>query len=167
MKGILPRLRLPRRVLGHDGGAALVEFTLTLPVLLALFALVAEGGRVLWHHGLIAKNVRQATRYLSRVADPTDADAQARAVNLAISGRLEGGKPRLSVWADGSTVVPTVVTLDNSAGGLRGPAEIRVVTVTARVPLDYPFAAVLRYFDPDLPATLTINAADHARQYGE
>jgi Flp pilus assembly protein TadG len=156
-----------RRFRADERGAAMVEFTITLPFLLAMCALVAEGGRILWHHELIAKGVREATRYLSRVDDPTDATAQAQAVNLALRGRLTGGTPKLALWNDAATVVPTVTTIDNSAGAFRGPAEIQVVTVTATVLLDYPFAAVLRFFDPAIPTEFTITAADSARHYGE
>jgi Flp pilus assembly protein TadG len=163
--------RYPRRVgcrlRADEHGAAMIEFVLVLPFLLALCALVTEGGRILWHHELIAKGVRDATRYLSRVPDPTNATAQAQAINLALHGQLTGGRPKLALWDSVATVVPTVSTIDNTAPIMRGPATIWVVTVTATVPLDYPFAAVLHLFDPTIPTTITITAADSARHYGE
>jgi Flp pilus assembly protein TadG len=161
-----PPLRHFRRLRADEGAAAMIEFTLVLPFLLALCALVTEGGRILWHHELIAKSVRDATRYLSRVPDPTNATAQAQAINLALRGQLTGGTLKLALWSNTASVVPTITTINNTTGIMRGPATIRVVTVTATVPLDYPFAAVLRFFDPAIPTTLTITAADSARHYG-
>jgi Flp pilus assembly protein TadG len=157
---------LVRALREDQRGAAAVELTLLLPVLLALFVLIAEGGRVLWHHQLISEGVRDATRYLSRVADPASATEQARAVNLAMRGSLAGGSLRLGAWSDPATVTPTLATIANNNRSLRGPTTIRVVTVTARVPLDYPFARALRFFVATAPVRLTITAADSARHYG-
>ena len=125
---------------------------LVLPVLLALFALVAEGGRVLWHHQLISKGVRDATRYLSRVDDPTRRHRAALASNLALCGQLAGTATH--GWRVGP-MAPRQCRrsppIDNSGGISSGPPRSRWSTVTATVPLDYPFAAVLRFFDPTIP----------------
>lgn len=157
------------RAFGRDcRGAALVEFTITLPLLLILFALIVEVAGVVREHQILNEGTRDAARYLSRVPDPADAGAVAGARNLALTGSLDASLPnRTAAWSDPTSVQVTVDALDNSAGGLRGPATLQVVTVRATVTVDVPLIGpVLRLFGADTPATLDLSAVDQARHFG-
>jgi len=149
-------------------GAALVEFTLTLPVLLVLFGLIVEIGSVLRQHQLVTEGVRSATRYLSRVPDPEAAGAVDIARNLALTASMDGRAPNRSrYWTDASSVTVTVADLDNAAGTLRGPATLNVITVRTTVTVDVPLIApLLRLFGGDAGATVDLGVVDQARHFG-
>ena len=60
------------RALGRcEEGAAILEFALVLPLLLALLAGGFELGRALLLQSALTEAVRGGTRYLARVPDPT------------------------------------------------------------------------------------------------
>ena len=54
-----------------DRGAVLVEFAIMLPVFLLTFAVIFEGGRMLWSYQATAAGVRDASRYLARISPET------------------------------------------------------------------------------------------------
>lgn len=148
-------------------GATLVELSILMPVLILLALGTSEFGRALQHHHILNKSVRDAARYLSRVAavcpggiiDPADL---AVARNLALTGYPIGGSPLIAYWTDPATVGVTVQCFDNSTGAFRGGPAIPIVRLTATVPYaDLGFLAVL-----GLPA-FTMSAAHEEVVIGE
>lgn len=108
-----------RSILGRSDGAAIVEFTLVLPLLLSLLAGVSEFGRALYHHHVVEMALRNATRYLSRVPDPAAEAATAR--NLAAYGTPDGsGSPLVPYWTGGGITIegptPQTVTYTDEDG---------------------------------------------------
>lgn len=73
---------LPRQ----QRGVALIEFGLTLSVLLGIVFAITEFGRAIYQYDTLAKAVRDATRYLSTKA-PGDLAAIDDAVCMAVYGR--------------------------------------------------------------------------------
>jgi Flp pilus assembly protein TadG len=65
--------RCLQRLAGDERGGALAEFALGLIPLILAFALIFEVGRAFWIHQAAIKGVRDATRYLTRVEDPSNA----------------------------------------------------------------------------------------------
>lgn len=127
--------RRPHNLLRANRGNAAVEFGLIAPLLLVLFLGIVEVGRVLHHHHVIVKGMRDAGRYLSRVVDPNDATSQTVARNLAMRASIDASAPLLlGYWTDPTSVDIVIATFDNSTGKLRGEATIPLVTVTANVP---------------------------------
>jgi hypothetical protein len=109
--------------------------------------------------------VRDATRYLTRVEDPNDPNAQAVAERLMLTGQqAEGGTAR---WGSGSEP-PMVVQVDDIAnpGTFRGPATIRMVNVAANVELALPLGDVFALFGGPGLATVTYSVGDTGRHYG-
>jgi Flp pilus assembly protein TadG len=135
---------------------------------LLLFALIVEVGTVVREHQVLSEGTRDAVRYLSRVPDPTIADAVEGARNLALTGSLDGSLANRSAsWSDPASVQVTVADIDNSAGDLRGPATLQVITVRATMTVDIPLIGpVLGLFAGDAPATLDLSAVDQARHFG-
>lgn len=129
-------------------GAALVEFTLVAPLLIALMCGLAEFGQALRQYHVMEKGVRDAARYLTHVSvnppcmgatDPpgyTWTQALADAKNLAVYGSVSGSTPLFKSWASTSTVtVDDATCLSNP----RDPTGVRVntlpqITVTASAP---------------------------------
>lgn len=92
-------------------GVAMVEFAITLPLLLLLLLAIAEFGRMLYHYNNLLQANRDAVRYLAGeawngnlgqiVIDPV---LEARTKNLAVYG--------VPVPQNGSEVVPGLTTGD-------------------------------------------------------
>ena len=143
-------------------GTASVEFVLILPLLMALFALAVDGGRMLGDYHAVSKSVRDAARFLARVEpgiaaesctagnlDRSRADV-ANAIRLAMTGRVDGDPAsdglvigwraaNLSEAATGVGV--TLECLDNASGTLgglfAGAAAVPSIVVRARVPFRF------------------------------
>lgn len=141
MRFIIRRVEAVRTLIRDRAGAVMVEFALALPLLLLLLAGGYELGRAIWHHHLVDKGVRDATRYLTRVPNPTDAASIERARRLLVAGSFDAAAtPVLADWVLDPSLVQVAVqlqTLDNSLGEFRGPdggvANIDVVKLTATV----------------------------------
>jgi Flp pilus assembly protein TadG len=158
--------RLLKELRGDDRGGAIAEFMLGLVPLVIAFALIFEFGRAFWSHQAVIKGVRDATRYLTRVEDPTDATAQEIAQRLLLTGQQEeGGTAR---WSSGSEPVMevSITEVDNTAGAFRGPATIRIVNLAANVELQLPLGGVFALFGGEPLGVVTYSVGDTARHYG-
>jgi hypothetical protein len=112
-----------------ESGAALVEGAIMLPVFLALVGGVYEFSFFIYQEQLVTVGVRDAARYLALTADPTNSTNQVDARNLAVTGSIAGGTPRVTGWSP-SDVSIAVVAVDNSAGTYAGGSTIELVTVS-------------------------------------
>src|SRR5579859_6078356 len=81
-----------------NSGAALVESAVILPVFLTLVGGVYEFGFFLYQEQLVTSGVRDAARYLALTVDPASNTNQSNAKNLAVSGSISGGTPRIVGW---------------------------------------------------------------------
>jgi Flp pilus assembly protein TadG len=78
-------------------GVAAIEAALALPFVVALAAGLFELGSLFYNFELIQTGVRDAARYLARVADPVASEAAAR--NLALRGTVDSsGTLRVKAW---------------------------------------------------------------------
>ena len=140
----------------NESGAALVELTLLLPLLVLLMIGVAEYGRALHQQHIIAKSVREAARSLARdprLFDPATGCStsippalQSQTETLALKGSLDpSANFLLSYWDNPATEV-TITVVCMAPGGLESPVgidpatsnmhDIPVVTVRGQVPFD-------------------------------
>jgi hypothetical protein len=122
-------LRVLKRVLAAEQGAALVEAAVVLPVFLTLVGGVYEFGFFLYQEQLVVSGVRDAARYLALSADPTRTTNQSYAKNIAVSGSIDGGPPRVAGW-DPADIAVSVKSIDNETDSDTGEAVTRVVTVS-------------------------------------
>jgi hypothetical protein len=123
-------------------GSALVEGAVLMPLLLVLVFGVYEFSWFFYQQHIAAIGVRDAARYLARVGKPCDLESpawaieQMRAKDLAITGSIGGGAPRIKGWS------PSMVTLhctpiDNPIGSTgssayRGGQIVYVITASSR-----------------------------------
>ena len=135
-----------KKLIGGRDGAALIEFTVLVPLLLALMAGFIEFGMAVQSHHVVQKALRDSTRYLAQVpgfdaTTPVDATpcngaptGQALiAKNLAIYGNIGGtGTSKISGWGyDGICVIgPTSRSV--TFNGVT--TEVLVVQMTAQAP---------------------------------
>lgn len=100
-------LPLPRVARG-DGGQALVEFALVLPVLLAMVLGLFDAGRAIWQVNTLAYAAREGTRYAivhgSTSSLPLGPSDPSEPNIAAVVRRAALGVPNISVattWPDG------------------------------------------------------------------
>jgi Flp pilus assembly protein TadG len=160
-------MRLLNRLTTDDRGGAIAEFLLGLVPLVIAFALIFEFGRAFWSHQAAIKGVRDATRFLTRVENPSDAAAQAVAQRLLLtSQQAPGGVQR---WSSGSAA-PMEVSINpvtNAGGTFRGPATIQMVNVAANVELQLPMSGVFTLFGGSPVGVVTYSVGDTGRHYGK
>jgi Flp pilus assembly protein TadG len=123
-----------------QGGVAIVEFALVLPLLLLLTFITTEFGRALYQYNVIAKSVRDAARYLS-VQTPSDPARIANAKNLVVYGQFNStGAPLALGLSTAQVPDPTWQTVGS---------DPVINTVTVKV-TGYTFQPLIsRMFDVD------------------
>jgi Flp pilus assembly protein TadG len=116
-----------------DRGLQLVELALTLPVLILLFAAVAEFGRYFQSYTTLAKGTRVAVRHLA--TSPLGGCDDLAAKNLVVYGNFAGtGSP----IADGLTVSNVTITRRDQAGAVTTgfPATVTIeITDFKHIPI--------------------------------
>jgi Flp pilus assembly protein TadG len=152
----------------REDGAILVEFAVSLPLILILAFLSIESMRLFWSYQAAIAGVRDATRYLARIApadlctsggDVTDyATALEAIVETTISGAalFPAGVTVTSVTP--SHVCVTTLSLRQ--------ASVPVATVSANVSITMPFSQILRIVGANPTATINTTVSDQARVYG-
>ncbi len=125
-----------------DTGSALVEGAVLLPLLVILFLGVFEFSWFFYQQHLVSMGVRDGARYLARVPASCDAATpawnadQAYARNLAATGSIYGGAPRVNGWTPAMvatlcTPVANAIEM-NGLPAYRGGNVVFVVTMSTR-----------------------------------
>ena len=154
-------------------GAAMIEFAISLPILLLILAIVIEGSRIAWTHQAAASGVRDAARYIARLAPPTlcsDTAANITQLETDFTGDATDivaervGSPDEQILPGGVVVIdvsPTIqcMNVDYSAD------DIPVVEVRVRLEISFPFGGVFDIFGDRLEPLVT-EIWDESRVYG-
>jgi Flp pilus assembly protein TadG len=107
-----------------EQGVQLLEIAIVIPILLVMFAAVAEFGRYFYEYTTLAKGSRIGARYLASKSVTSSTNYQAIAKNLIVYGNTAGtGSPILN----GLTTDNVTVTY---AGGTTGLPETVTVSIT-------------------------------------
>ncbi len=108
-------LALLRRLARCTSGTAALEGALVLPVAISLMAGGVEFGRIFSAYGTAEKSMRDAARYLARVAKPPQGDVcgwgLTNARNLAVYGILNPSntdQPLIPNWTTGTVTLQGV-----------------------------------------------------------
>lgn len=118
------RLQWLNRFRRDEQGVQLLEIAIVIPILLVMFAAVAEFGRYFYEYTTLAKGSRIGVRYLASKSVTSSTNYQVIAKNLVVYGNTAGtGSPIL----DGLTTDNVTVTY---AGGTSGLPETVTVTIT-------------------------------------
>lgn len=151
-----------------EEGTALVEFAISLPLILVVSYGAVDSMRLFWSYQAAVAGVRDATRYIARVA-PGDI--------CASGGSLEAYEAQLAAiigsTIDDGALYPEGVLISNVRAvlfcettlGLR-QAEVPVVTVTADLDVQLPMTGVLTLISGRGYGTLTTTVTEQARVYG-
>lgn len=152
----------------REDGAALVEFALSLPLILMLAFLSVESMRLFWSYQAAIAGVRDATRYLARIA-PADicttggsVSGYANRLETIVETTISGG----ALFPSGVTVTALTPALTCvTTLGLRQPS-VPVASVSADLSITMPFSQVLRVIGITTDARINTRVRDQARVYG-
>ncbi|MFM2391460.1 MAG: hypothetical protein RLZZ437_3015 [Pseudomonadota bacterium] len=152
----------------NQDGSALVEFAISLPLILMLAFLSVESMRMFWSYQAAIAGVRDATRYLARVApaDLCSAGGSVAGYATELEAIVETTITGAALFPAGVSVtsVTPSFTCINSLG-LR-QASVPVATVSANVSITMPFSQVLRVVNAAPAAVLNTTVSDQTRVYG-
>ncbi|MEI4486856.1 TadE/TadG family type IV pilus assembly protein [Frigidibacter sp. MR17.14] len=171
------RIPSPTRFRRADEGVALVEFALLLPMLLLLFAVTIEAARMVRSYQAVSSGVRDAARYLARVA-PADIcdtggslagyeDALTEIVSRSYDSDDDGQTS--SVVTAGVTVtsvVPDYSCITAPTGSTYRRNPFAVASVTATVDFTFPFAPLFAFGGGGALEPVTATIADEQRIFG-
>ena len=152
----------------REDGAALVEFAISLPLILILTFLSVNSMRLFWSYQAAIAGVRDATRYLARIA-PADLCTSGGSVT-GYAGQLE---TIVETTISGAALFPAGVTVTSltptltcvTSLGLR-QASVPVATVSANLSIAMPFSQILQVIGATPAATINTTVRDQARVYG-
>lgn len=156
------------RLCRREDGAALVEFAISLPLILILTFLSVDSMRLFWSYQAAIAGVRDATRYLARIA-PADLCTSGGSVT-GYAGQLE---TIVETTISGAALFPAGVTVTSltptltcvTSLGLR-QASVPVATVSANLSIAMPFSQILQVIGATPAATINTTVRDQARVYG-
>lgn len=166
VKRITQALHVLRRLRRADDGVALVEFAITLPMMIFTFAVIIEGSRMMLAYESAITGVRDATRFLARMA-PSD---------LCVTGASVAGYATqlgtlVTQGVSGQSVFPSAVTVGAVtpsyrcvSGSYRG-GTVPVAQVSAVITVTFPFSTIFTWLGASRP-TLVTTVTDQARVYG-
>ena len=152
----------------REDGAILVEFAVSLPLILILAFLSVESMRLFWSYQAAIAGVRDATRYLARIA-PADLCTTGGSVT-GYASRLEA---IVETTINGAALFPAGVTVTSLTAthtcvnslALR-QASVPVATVSANVSITMPFSQILRVIGATPATVINTTVSDQARVYG-
>ena len=167
MLGLRNSIRNGLRQFRRDqSGTALVEFAILLPIMLATFALIVEGGRIFWSYQNAISGVRDTARYVGRIA-PSDLCSAASSASIgdyqtAVANTLSSlSTSDIIVALDSLTL-----TCVGSAGEYRvSPTPVAVLTASLTI-TDLPFSPLFALVGGTAAAQIQTTVTDRSRVYG-
>lgn len=156
-------------------GAALLELTIVLPMIMAIGFGAIEFGNLIYKDHLLWNGVRDGARYYAGLPyDPTDLTTttanETKAKNIAVTGvPTSGGTARVTGWTTGQvTVTYSYITDPKNCGSgasdkcYRGGDTITMVTVST----DYPYQSLGFFGFLGFGSTTTLTASHEERIIG-
>ena len=156
-----------RRFRKSEDGVAVVEFVLSVPLMILVFAIVVEFGRLFLGYQATVSGVRDANRYLARIApiDICNTGGNLTAYNAMLKDRIEDDRSSNSVLPSQFTVTSVSATHSCIAGSYRtSPAP--VATIVAQVSVQFPLGFLFGIFGGTL-TPLDTSITNSARIFGQ
>lgn len=149
-----------------QSGAALVEFAISLPLMLILAFGTFESQRLLWSYQAAVAGVRDAARYVARVAEDNICETTgATATDADLTAHAQTALDRI-VIPGGVTVTRVNVEVECvAAPGLR-QTTVPLARVTADLSIALPFTAVFALAGGAGWGVIETSIVEEARIYG-
>lgn len=149
-----------------EDGVAVIEFVLSVPLMILLFAIVVEFGRLFIGYQATVNGIRDANRYLARIA-PIDiclTGGSFASYNTMLKDRIEKDRNDNNLLPSQFSVTSVTATYSCITGSYRtSPAP--VATIAAQVSVQFPLGFLFSIIgDPIGPLTTTIS--DSGRVFG-
>lgn len=155
-----------KQFLKSEDGVAVVEFVLSVPLMILIFAIVIEFGRLFLGYQATVVGVRDANRYLARIA-PIDIcinGGSLSSYNAMLKNKIENDRSANSVLPSQFAVTSVLATHTCVAGAFRtSPAP--VATITAQISVQFPMGFLFSIFGSEL-APLTTTVSNSSRIFG-
>ncbi|MEX0338779.1 MAG: TadE/TadG family type IV pilus assembly protein [Arenibacterium sp.] len=145
-----------------QSGVALTEFAIILPMTLLVFAIVIEGGRMFWSYQTAIAGVRDAARYVARIA-PADICVNGGSIatySNDVSAIVKENIAGQTLFPSGISVTSVGTTLNCFTGTYR-LAQVPVVQVSATLNITFPFSSLMAFAGYTQPAITTRIADEH------
>lgn len=155
-----------RRFARDTRAAALVEFAVLLPVLVLMFGITIEGGRMFWAFQAANSGVRDAARYLARTTPRSicqtggSVSGQATTLKYIVEKKLDGS----AIFPSGITIQSVTPTLACVTGDFR-VSPLPIAQVSATMTLTFPLSSMFALAG-SAPATITTTIRDQTRVFG-
>lgn len=159
--------------LRREDGAAMFEFAIVFPFMLLVMVMIWEGGRIMWGFQSAISGVRDATRYLTRVAPedtcvggtPTNSTFAATyqtKINSIVGTSIVGNTPLLPTKMTLTT--PVAITV-RCVTGISNYGNVAVGKVAATVQIELPFKGLFTLMGGS-QKDFSVVVADEGRLYG-
>jgi Flp pilus assembly protein TadG len=165
---IAMRVPLLHRFRHAEDGTALVEFAVSLPLILVVSFGTIDSMRLFWSYQAAVAGVRDAARYVARVAPADICDTGGSLAGFQtqlrtiIDSTIDGG----ALYTGGVTIANVTATLTcEGTLGLR-QAQVPVARVSADMSIVMPFTEVFRIVGGSGFGTLTTRIVEDARVFG-
>lgn len=155
-----------RKVQSDEAGSVLVEFAILMPMLLLVFAVIIEGGRLMWSYQTVIAGVRDASRYLARTTpeDICNSGGSVAGATSALEDIVRQSIDGVSLFPSGITVNSVTPTLSCVVGSYRvSPAPI--AQVSASLTVTFPFSGLFSFAGQSL-GQITTTIRDQSRIFG-
>lgn len=150
-----------------ETGAILVEFGIVMPFMILMLAVIFESGRMLWSYQVTVAGVRDAARYLARIA-PIDICLNGGNLNgytTTLMDIVEKDASQNSLFPTYVSITSVTPSLTCVVGTYRvNPAPVG--TVTANLTIEFPFSGIMSYFGGGL-STINATVSDQSRIFGQ
>ncbi len=154
------------RFLRDETGAQFVEFAMVMPVMLLFFAVTIEGARMMWSYQTVIAGVRDATRYVARIA-PREICTTGPAIETyrdELETLVKTTRSDSDPFPSGIAITSLEPTLDCSATDFRS-GRAPIVEVTAGLQITFPFSGIFSFWGQK-PAAIDTEVSDQHRVYG-
>ena len=154
-----------------ETGAQLVEFAIVLPMMLLVFAVIIEGARMMRTYQAVSSGVRDAARYVARVApadncvDTSSAQTVIATYDAELKGIVEKSQFNNVLFPSGATINSVSSTIACQPAGTFAGYPPGIVQVTASMTLTFLFDDVFKLIGGSLD-TLNTTVVDQSRVYG-
>ena len=163
-----PILAAVRRFLAGERGAVLVEFALIFPMMLLFFAIMFESARTYWSYQIAISGVRDAARYVARVAPVGICNGGGG----SLAGYTTKATEIVSNDMAGNGMFPATVTLNSvtlshtCVTGTYRTSPAPVAAVSANLTIQFPMGFIFGWFGSSLN-TATTTVQDQSRIIGQ
>jgi Flp pilus assembly protein TadG len=170
------RIPLLHRFRRAEDGTALVEFAISLPLILVVSFGTIDSMRLFWSYQAAVAGVRDAARYVARMAPDNICTTAALTTHLTARNvdpttiidrtLFADASGSRALYTSGVTIGNVTTTLSCVTGqGLR-QANTPVVRVSADMSITMPFSEILSLVGGDGFGTITTRIIEDARVFG-